>query len=185
MSWILRNSRLLRVAGARSAARPVSSLRFGRRPQARQAAALGIQTLEQLQAPCFAVAGKRQAACGGAKLAVSEGRAAHTSPRSEAPAATNEVAVISHGPGGWRAAREYSCRHTWNGTMPALTPCHHRHQDVAAGGLCPLHAQHVEPEDAVGLRSEGPRRHFPAQMMLKHSPQKESVVVSHCRVYGA
>lgn len=70
---------------------------------------LGIQNLEQLQAPCFTVAGKRQEACGGAKLAVSEGRAAHTSPWSEAPAATNEVAMISHGPGGWRAAQECSC----------------------------------------------------------------------------
>lgn len=96
MSWILRNSRFLRVARAMSW---VSFLCFSRQPQAHQAAVLEIQLLEQLQAPCFTVAGKRQKACGGAELTVSKGHAAHTSPLGEAPAAGNEAAVIHCGPG--------------------------------------------------------------------------------------
>lgn len=95
MSWILRNSRFLRVTRAMSW---VSFLYFSRQPQAHQAAVLEIQLLEQLQAPCFTVAGKRQKACGGTELTVSKGHAAHTSPLGEAPTAGNEAAVIHCGP---------------------------------------------------------------------------------------
>lgn len=56
--------------------------------------------MEQLPAPHFPVAGKRQEEHGGTKFSVSQGRVAHTSRLNTAPAAGNEVAVISHGPGG-------------------------------------------------------------------------------------
>lgn len=60
---------------------------------------LEIQLLEQLQAPCFTVSGKRQEACGGMELTVSKGREGSHFPLGKAPVAGNEAAVIHCGPG--------------------------------------------------------------------------------------
>lgn len=124
ISWILRNSQLLQLAGVMGklslcsrAVSPVSSLHFGKWRLARQAASLEVQAMKQLPAPHFTVSGKRQDTRGGMKLSVSKGHVAHSSLLSKVPAASNEVTVISCVLGYCRAEWEHSCQHMWEGAM--------------------------------------------------------------------
>lgn len=141
--------------------------------------------------PRSAAAGKRQEACGGAELSVSKGHVAHTSGLSEAPATSNEVAVISRGLGGCRAERERSCLHAWERAMPVPWP-------PATAGTRPPRGV-AQPGCACCTPTMGTWNQkmwwdtearvldstFPVWVMFKHSPRNKSIAASRCRVHRA